>query len=237
MLTGIVSPADQFQTGSVSHLACLLGCVALVLLFGLAGKRANDRGDTAVLRRLRRFAGYGGLVMWVASAVFCALPPRLSWDYSLPLHFCNLANLIGAAAVLGPWRIWKSVLYFWTVTLCIWAFLTPVIGGGYGTLEFWVFWGYHLFIPLTVVEVLVVQRFRPNLRDLRNAWIFTFCYFILLVVLDRIFGWTYGFVGPSKPGAPTPLDVLGDYPLRLLVMIPVTTGRSLLAWWPWRMRD
>ena len=94
-----------------------------------------------------------------------------------------------------------------------------------------------MFIPLTVVEVLVVQRFRPNLRDLRNAWIFTFCYFILLVVLDRIFGWTYGFVGPSKPGAPTPLDVLGDYPLRLLVMIPVTTGLYLLAWWPWRMRD
>ena len=234
MLTGTVSPADQFQTGSVLHLASLLGCAALVLLFGMAGKHANARGDTAALRRLRRFAGCGGLVVWVVSAVFCSLPPRLAWDYSLPLHFCNLANLIGAAAVLGPWRFWKSVLYFWAVTLCIWAFLTPVIGGGYATLEFWVFWGYHLFIPLTVVEVLVVQRFRPSFTDLRNAWILTFCYLVLLVILDYITGWTYGYVGPSTPDAPTLLDVFGPYPWRLLWMSLIASGLYLLAWLPWR---
>ena len=234
MLSGPVSPADHFRTGSVLHVASLLGCVALVVLFGMLGKRANARGDTEKLRRMRRFAGYGGLVAWLANVVYWCLTTRFSWGYSLPLHFCNLANLIGAVAVLGPWRFWKSILYFWTLTLCIWAFLTPLIGGGYATLEFWVFWGYHLFIPLTVVEVLVVQRFRPNLADLRNAWILTFCYGVLLVILDNIYGWNYGFVGPSTPDAPTPLDVLGPYPWRLLWMSLLASGLYLLAWLPWR---
>ena len=157
-----------------------------------------------------------------------------SWENSLPLHFCNLANLIGAVAVLGPWRLWKAVLYFWSVTLCVWGFLTPVIGGGYGTLEFWVFWCYHLFIPLAVVETFVVQRFRPGLADLRNAWLLTLCYMVALVILDAACGWTYGFVGPSKPSAPTLLDVLGTYPLRLLWMSLIASGLFVLAWLPWR---
>ena len=218
----------------MTHLACLLGCAVALLAFGMAGKRAHGRGDAVALRRLRRFAGYGGLAVWAASAVFWCSPPQCSWGTSLPLHFCNLANLIGAVAVLGPWRFWKSVLYFWALTLCVWAFLTPVIGGGYGTLEFWIFWIYHLFIPLAVVEVLVVQRFRPRFSDLRNAWLFTFCYLVLLAILDNVFGWTYGFVGPSTPAAPTPLDVLGPYPLRLLWMILLASGLYLLAWLPWR---
>jgi len=234
MLTGSVSSAEHFRTGSVLHLVSLLGCVVLVVLFGMVGKRAVVHGDTAVLRRLRCGAGYGGLVAWLGNSVYWCLPAQFSWNNSLPLHFCNLANLIGAVAVLGPWRLWKAVLYFWTLTLCIWAFLTPVIGGGYATLEFWVFWGYHLFIPLAVVEVLVVQRFRPSLTDLRNAWILTFCYLVMLVILDWITGWTYGYVGPSTPDAPTLLDVFGPYPWRLFWMIPLGSGLYLGAWWPWR---
>lgn len=234
MLTGSLSSAGHFRTGSGLHLVSLLGCALVVWVFGLMGRRAVARGDGRRMRRLRWIAGFGGLAVWLGNAAYWSLAMPFSWENSLPLHFCNLANLISAVAVLGPWRLWKSVLYFWSVTLCVWAFLTPVLGGGYATLEFWVFWGYHLFIPLAVVETFVVQRFRPGLRDLRDAWLLTFCYLVLLVILDAIFGWTYGFVGPSKPSAPTLLDGLGAYPLRLLWMSLIASGLFLLAWLPWR---
>jgi hypothetical integral membrane protein (TIGR02206 family) len=234
MLSAAISPADCFRTGSVLHLASLLGCAALVLVFGRAGMRAAARGDTTTLRRLRHIAGYGGLVAWLVNTGYWFLPDRFAWGTSLPLHFCNLANLIGAAAVLGPWRFWKAILYFWACTLCIWAFLTPALYGGYATVEFWVFWGYHLFIPLAVVEVLVVQRFRPDLTDLRHAWWFTLVFLLLLLIPDNLCGWNYGFVGPSVPTAPTVIDLLGPYPWRLLWMALLATALYLLAWLPWR---
>jgi hypothetical integral membrane protein (TIGR02206 family) len=223
-----------FRTGSPLHGLCLLACAGIVAGFAILGRRARDPGDGRSRLRLRRFAGYGCLAAWLVNTAFWCLPGRFDWATSLPLQFCNLANLIGAAAVLGKGRFWKTILYFWTPTLCIWAFLTPVLRGGYGTVEFWIFWGYHLFIPLALAEVIVVQRYRPNGTDFRNAWIFTVAYMALLAIPDYHFGWNYGFVGPSAPDSPTLIDVLGPYPWRLLWMILIGTGLYLLVWLPWR---
>ncbi|MCB1093520.1 MAG: TIGR02206 family membrane protein [Verrucomicrobiae bacterium] len=205
-----------------------------LVVFGWKGKAAKRNGDLAVLRRLKHFAGYGCLVVWVVNTVFWCLPSRFAWSSSLPLQFCNLANLIGAAAVLGGGRFWKTILYFWMPVLCIWAFLTPVLHGGYATFEFWIFWIYHLFIPLALTEVLVVQDYRPTFADLKKAWMFTVGYMALLAVPDYLFEWNYGFVGPSKPDSPTLIDVLGPYPWRLFWMIAIGTVLYLLVWLPGR---
>jgi hypothetical integral membrane protein (TIGR02206 family) len=228
---------STFRTGSPVHGICLAVCVVFVVIFSIIGKRAVVRGDAATRLRLRRIAGYGSLAAWLANTAFWCLPGRFDWSASLPLHFCNLANLIGAAAVLGKGRFWKTILFFWTPTLCVWAFLTPVLSGGLATVEFWVFWGYHLFIPLALAEVIVMQRYRPNGIDFRNAWIFTVAYMALLAVPDYLFGWNYGFVGPSTPDAPTLIDVLGPYPRRLLWMIVIGTALFLLVWLPWRKSE
>jgi hypothetical integral membrane protein (TIGR02206 family) len=222
---------STFRTGSILHFACLIACGLMVLGLARIAKR-HDSPDFR--RRLRWFVAGGCLVFWLINTVYWMWPSRFHWAGSLPLHFCNLANLIGAIAVFGRSRLFKAVLYFWAFALCIWAFLTPVLSKGPARPEFWVFWGYHLFILLALVEVLVVQRFRPNWNDCRNVWLFTIVYTGILAILDYRLEWQYGFVGPSTPENPTLLDVLGPYPLRLLWMILIATALFGLLLLPWR---
>ena len=228
-----------FRTGSLTHLLSILGCGLACLAFARTAVRVN-RSATDPARRdrqrrsLRLFVGGGCLLAWLVNAGYWILAQPFRWEQSLPLHFCQVANLIGAIAVLGGGRLFQSVLYFWATTLCLWAFLTPVLGSGPAGAEFWIFWIYHLFIPLAVLEVFLLQQFRPRFSDLLNASGFTVVFTAGLAVIDSVFGWNYGFVGPSIPSQPTLLDVLGPYPLRLLWMGLLGGGLFFLAWLPWR---
>mgnify|MGYP001627904167 CR=1 FL=1 len=229
----------SFRTGSPTHLVVLAACAVLVAGFVFLIRRVRSIGDGELrhrnLHRIRLFVGFGCLAVWLLNSFFWTVFAPFRWEQSLPLHFCNLANLIGAVAVLRKGgRLFKSVLYFWATTLCIWAFLTPVLGSGPDGPEFWIFWLYHLFIPLAVLETFLVQRFRPAFRDLRNAILFTLAFTLSLAVINRIFGWNYGFVGPSTPENPTLLDVLGPYPIRILWMILIASALFFLVWLPWR---
>ncbi len=228
-----------FRTGSPTHLLSLAACAGIVIAFVWLVRRWRAIPDEAErhrkLHRLRLFVGSGCLAVWLLNTALWTVLTPFRWEQSLPLQFCNLANLFGAIAVFRKGgRLFKSVLYFWATTLCIWAFLTPVLGSGPDGPEFWIFWLYHVFIPIAVLETFLVQRFRPSFRDLGNAIGFTLAFTLLLAVIDRIFGWNYGFVGPSTPQNPTLLDVLGPYPLRILWMILIASTLFFLAWLPWR---
>jgi uncharacterized membrane protein YwaF len=55
----------------------------------------------------------------------------------------------------------------------------------------------------------------------------------VLVALDAITGWNYGFVGPSLPTQKNILDFLGPYPLRLLWMALIGAFLFTLLMIPW----
>jgi uncharacterized membrane protein YwaF len=54
----------------------------------------------------------------------------------------------------------------------------------------------------------------------------------LLSLVDRIFGWNYGFLGEATPDVPTPVDMLGPYPLRIVWMILIGAMTFVLMWLP-----
>ena len=221
---------EDFANFSGLHYLCLACCVILTVLTIALSRRWRGSENE---RRLRLFIGTGCLVIWLISAGYGIIYLPFDWESSLPLQFCNLANLIGAIAVLGNGRLFKGILYFWTFALCVWAFITPDLLSGPATLAFWIFWAYHLFILFAVVEVLVLQRFRPNWLDYRNAVVFTIGYMGILIVLNNLFKWNYGYVGPSEPRIPTIIDFLGPYPLRLLWMVLIGAFLFLLLLLPW----
>lgn len=221
---------DEFENFSFLHGLCILAClvisVAAILL--LKRKRGTDAADF-----FRQVTGWGCLAIWLVGTLYRSFILPFSWAGSLPLQFCHLANLVGAAAVLMHWRLFQSVLYFWTFALCSWAFITPDLGAGPSRPGFWIFWLYHVFILLAVIDVLVAQRFRPNWSDFRNAVFFTLALAGLLAIINRIFSWNYGFVGPYDPSVPTVIDFLGPYPIRLLSMAIIGVLLFLCLMLPW----
>lgn len=219
--------AAEFQTLSFVHLLTIAVCVGM----GTATPVLVRRGDERRSLLIRRLVGWGCLAAWVMNTTYWMMPVRFELSGSLPLHFCNVANIFGALAVLRRMRLFQGVIYFWS-GLYLWAFLTPTVADGPDRPGFWVFWIYHLFIALSFVHIVFIDRFRPAFRDLLHASVFTLVYVAFLAVVDALTGWNYGFVGDDVPTNPTPVDVLGDYPLRILWMVLLGAVVFLLLWLP-----
>lgn len=224
---------EAFTLGSPVHVVALVGCVVVALLVALAGR--NRRGSPAALRQWRWFIAIGSVLSWVATVLYGVHPERFSWESSLPLQFCNLANLIAAVAVLGRSRRAQTLLYFWGFALCPWAFLTPALLVGPAHSWFWIFWLYHLFIPVTLAWILAVEGYRPERSDLRFALSATWGFTLVLAGLNALTRWNYGFVGPGRPDQPSPIDLLGPYPLRILWMLLIGSAIFLLLYFPWQI--
>lgn len=222
---------EGFVQGSALHILCLAVSLAATLATVRIARSVRDKEE---LKRPWRIAlAISCLASWLLSNGYALATERFHIENSLPLQFCNLANLIGAHALLTRQRLSQTILYFWTFSLCLWAFLTPSLYVGPDDLWFWLFWIYHLFIPVSIAWVLVADRYRPTWRDCRKAIVLTLAYMALLAALNGFTGWNYGFVGPDKPTQRSIMDVLGPYPIRLISMAAVGTTLFFLLMLPW----
>lgn len=225
---------ETFNIFSPVHIVTLLACLVVSIAIAYFGCRWKSLSTHS--RFLRGSVVAGCLLFWILSTGFWFQPQYFRWDTALPLQFCNLANLIGALAVARRIRAMQSLLYFWSFALCIWAFLTPSLDVGPAHVWFWIFWLYHLFILIAVLFTLAVDKFRPTWKDFLTALGLTFGYMVLLAILNAITGWNYGFVGAGTPIQPSPVDVLGPYPLRLVWMALIGTAVFAILMLPWLRR-
>ncbi len=222
--------STSFQTGSTVHFMALAVIAATAVLIALASRHTGPNFPQGLLRRR---VGWGCIAAWLLNTVYWMMPERFDPAESLPLHFCNAANILGALAVLRGIRLFQGLLYFWSC-LCAWAFLTPTVEQGPGHWGFWIFWIYHSFIVFALIHVFRCDRYRPSFRDLLQSALFTLTCVVVLSILNALTGWNYGFLGNTVPGAPTPVDLLGPYPLRILWLILLGAFLFLLLWLPFR---
>jgi hypothetical integral membrane protein (TIGR02206 family) len=225
--------ATDFRAYGVEHALCVGVCVAIMLGVSLVGRawRGTPRADV-----LRRTVAWTGIVYWVASNLWWMLGPQYSFAQSLPLQVCDIAGLIGPAAVLTQRRPLRAVLYFWGLSLSVQGFVQPVLKDkGYEDVEFWLFWANHTMIVGTAVFDVVALRFRPNARDYLWACAASALYLAVIIPFDMYFGVNYGYVGPIDPipHAPTLADKLGPWPLNAALMTLLGLAAMALIWLPW----
>mgnify|MGYP001825327083 CR=1 FL=1 len=219
------------------HLVSLATFAVVVAVRVLAGRRHD--------RLTRRVGAVIGLGVWLFSAVYYTLPENLQPDKSLPIQACDLLVLLAPLALLRPSRFLQSLVYFGGFGLTTQAFVTPTSDiGGPDNIKFWIFWLLHGVILATAIYVVVVERFRPTLKDFRNAAIFWTGYALAMVALNYgTFlaelnggqGWYYGYLGPTLPDivAGSILKHLGDWPVRPLLMMLLGFLLFVLLYVPW----
>ena len=224
-----------FRSGSPLHLLCLVICALCVAGYGILAHQYRDGRDGRDGRHrwLPGVLAAACITAWTLNTIGALTSKYFSWETSLPLYYCNWANLLGAAVALTRNRTVDALLYYWACGLTIWAFITPTLQLGPGTIGFWIFWGYHLCIALAVCHLLVAIRFRPDIADWLKASAITIAYGLLLVPVNMYWGWNYAFLGESKPKAPTPIDALGSWPLRLIWIALLAVAVFYLLTLPW----
>jgi hypothetical integral membrane protein (TIGR02206 family) len=224
---------ETFTQGSLVHFLCLLGSILITAVFVFLVRWRQVHHEGRDPRAMRIFLVVGCLVAAFVGTGFGIVPGDFSWSHSLPLQFCNLGTLIAAWAVATRHRTAQGVLYFWTLALSSWAYLTPSLYVGPAHAWFWIFWGYHLFILIALAWVVCVDRFRPGWADWRKSVLITLIYTALLSLLNFATGWNYGFLGPDVPSQRNLLEFLGPYPIRLVWMVLIGAFLFTLLMIPW----
>lgn len=213
------SPA--FVPFSTLHAGVVLVCVVLAVGFVLLGRRWQGSERGAALWRAWAVAV---CLVQAWSLLYWASPARANLGTSLPLHVCDLAGLVAVVAVWAPRRILQTVMVYWGLGLSTQAFVTPVLEEGPDTARFWLFFASHATIVGTGLFELALRGYRPAWRDLGVACVLTLIYGAIVTPLNALLGWNYGYTGPSTPGQPTIVDVLGPWPTRLVAMGAVALG-------------
>lgn len=154
----------------------------------------------------------------IVNLVFWSTPPRLNLAESLPLHICDLAGIIAAIGLLTEARWARLLMFYWGIGLSTQAFITPVIADAPDTMRFQLFFLSHLTIVATSLYDIFVRGFRPTWRDCAWGILLTLAYGGLVIPLNMLFHWNYGYTAQTSPDNPTMIDKLGTWPLRLLWM-------------------
>ena len=218
-----------FQPFSLTHGLTLLGIASVTVLLCAAGRRwaAERSGFEQALALVNLF-------VWVMAHVYWMLPTQFEARTSWPLQLCHLAALAATASLLNGGRVYQTLVYYWGFGLSTQALLTPALEDGPASLWFWVFWQQHAIIVAVACYDLFVRGYRPNWSDYRRACLATFVYFCVVFPIDVAFDLNYGFVGPSRPGYPTIIDVLGPWPQRLVLIFAIIASVMALITWPWQ---
>lgn len=228
----MIGPLYNFQPFSLVHISVV---VLYALLWGtLIAVGLRWRG--AVLRtRMERGIAFVTLLIWIAAVGYWLLPGRFDVAYTLPLHLCDIAALFVPLALFYRKRVLITLLYFWGIAFSLQAILTPVLHHGPARFEFWLFWSYHTMIVAAALYLVIVRGFRPTWKDLRVAVWASALYLAVILPIDVIFDYNYGFVGNMRPSQPTLIDVLGPWPWRVPVMVALGLAAMVILLLPWEL--
>ncbi len=206
--------------------AIAYAAAALLLIFlGRYGRRRESLEIGQIVHFL--WLGFVTIVQ-MTNVVFWCVPPQLDPSSSLPLHICDIVGLITIISLATEARWARVLVLYWGIGLSSQAFITPVITDGPDTMRFHMFFLSHFTIVATGLYDLLVRRFRPTWFDCAMAVVYTVLYGGVVLPIDLLAHWNYGYIGNITPTNPTLIDRLGEWPIRLVWMFVIVVSGFLL---------
>lgn len=221
---------QQFQAFSTMHAAVIAVVVFVTAIACALGVRWRGSRQVRLFERLTAVVLF---IAWLLTMVLGALPPRYYIGGALPLQMCDLTGLFAPLVLFTSSRPLRTLLYFWGLGLSVNAVITPTLGDGPATIDFWLFWVMHAGIVGVAVYDLVARRYRPTLRDTLFAMAMCALWLDVVLAVDLSLGVNYGYVGRTTPSIPTPIDHLGPWPARVYKMILAVFLLFSSMWIPW----
>jgi hypothetical integral membrane protein (TIGR02206 family) len=223
---------DTFQSFRMfSGMHALVLAVILALTLGAIAAARRWPGAHEAERGL----GWAYLAAWVTTYAFLLFPPLHEPAKTFPFQLCHLAALAAALLLITRWQWLRPLVYFWGIALSTQALITPALSEGPALYPFWFFWTTHGFIIGVALYDVFARGYRPNWRDYGIACAAAAAYVTAVLPLNLVYGWNYGFVGPSKPEQRSIVDALGQWPERLVLIALIVAAAMALLMLPWML--
>ncbi len=231
MPEGLAEHASTFAPFTLAH-----GVTVLVITLAITALCILGLKRPASQRHICIALGVFGLLWALVNITYFCRPSAFNWGTSLPLQICDLAGFIAPIAILTQLRIFRTLLYFFAFALSTQAFMTPIVRFGPDHFEFWVFWVSHTIIVGYAIFDVLVLGYRPSLRDLLMTMALGLLYIAAMLATNHLLRahWAnYGFVGNVNLKAPTLLDKLGTWPLRVVWIVLIANAVFVMVWAVW----
>ncbi|MGI8619596.1 MAG: TIGR02206 family membrane protein [Gemmatimonadaceae bacterium] len=220
---------SEFEPFSALHAGILLLFAMATALLIYGGRRLPPPGRS----RLDRNLGLVMIALWVVSNGWWLLPARFDAARALPLHVCDVTSLLAGVVLLLPRRRLRALLYFWGIGMSLQAIVTPEIAFEADSIWFWIFWTSHAGIIGIAIYDVVVRGYRPDWADFRFVVLAGLAYLAVVLAINVMLGFNYGYVGNARPGEASIIDFLGPWPYRVAVMAVLVIGVMVLLMLPW----
>ena len=234
-MLGSVTPVgrwDVFAPYSGLHLVSVLACFAVIAGLVVIGRHLSPPAEKQLRWGLAIFA----LTVWVVY--------NIAWNWNgidfrfgLPLHICDVSEVLAPLALVTQNRWLRATLYFWAMALTTQAFIQPTLTFGPASILFWCFWIAHTIILGYAIYDLVVLHFRPDWSDYRRAATVSLAYVALILPINLALDANYAYIGnPSPPVAIPPfITALGPWPGRVIIVIALIAIAFVIVLLPWRI--
>jgi hypothetical integral membrane protein (TIGR02206 family) len=206
----------------------VVGCVALVWhgrrVRGTPGERSSCLAFAVVLALVES-----------SLQLVSMLPSLFKLDESLPFHLCDLAWM---AAVYALWTraAWAyGLIYYWGLSLTVQGLITPHLEDDFPHWQFLLFFSGHTLTVLAAVFLTWGIGLRPSWRLWRLTIAVTIVWALMMLVFNSLAGTNYLYV-LAKPPTASAFDLMGPWPVYLVVALGVGTSVWALMTLPWYSR-
>lgn len=214
------------------HLLMVIFVIICVASISIIGIRVKSHGH---LNQFSTWFGLSLLYLWFVYNTYYLLPSNFRLDVSLPLHVCDILAIIAAVALLKSSRKTSALLYFCALLMAGQAIITPIGDQNPLRFRFWLFWLLHAGIISASIYDLLVRKYRPIFKDYLFVIGCDIIYVIIILPLDILFDWNYGYIGNQTPDTSTLINLLGGWPQRLLWMFAIVFMVQLIIYLPWKI--
>jgi hypothetical integral membrane protein (TIGR02206 family) len=155
----------------------------------------------------------------------------------LPLQICSL--MVWVSSIMLVTRSFKiyEFAYFLGIGGGLQALATPDLGiYGFPHFRFFQTFLSHGLIITAPIFMTVVEGFRPSWKSMLNAALWTNVYALVIYFVNNVLGSNYLMVN-AKPGVPSLLDYLPDWPWYILWMEGIGVTTFLLLYLPFIVKD
>ncbi len=231
------APFDLFGP---AHIGGLLALLVLNLLLARA-KNASNQAPSTSLRTSRSLLRWTlALILWTNESawhIWKIANGQWTVQSMLPLQICSLMVWVsGIMLVTRNYKIYEFA-YFLGIGGGLQALATPDLGiYGFPHFRFFQTFLSHGLIVTAPIYMTVVEGFRPTWKSMLKAALWTNVYALVIYFVNNVLGSNYLMVN-AKPGVPSPLDLLPEWPWYILWMEGIGVITFLLLYAPFIFKD
>ena len=214
-----------------AHLAILAAVPALAAALAVAARRRP-----ATRRPIRYALGIFLLLNEVVWYIYQVRHGYLRFPGELPLQLCDLAVWLAALAALSSSAWCFDLVWYWGLSGAGMALLTPDLWTPFPSYLAIAFFVSHGGVVATVLFLAWSGQARPRPGSLWRAFVALNGIAAAIGVFDAIFRTNYFYLR-QKPLHASALDLLGPWPLYILLAEPLVLLLFWILWLPFRHAD